>query len=65
MQDLEGQNSRFIWFIDKNQFTLATVKTSAATKKKAVGAKRFLRTRMTFSQSLTVSVACRNWTTPF
>jgi len=55
----------FIWVADKNPFALATMKNShnnqlylsVATKnKKHIGAKRYLRTRMTFSHSLTVYV---------
>jgi len=54
----------FTWLNDKNLFTLAALKnsqnawlsTSVATKKKDVGAKCFLCTRMTFSQSRTVMV---------
>ena len=57
----------FIWSTDKNIFTLPTLKNSrnnrlyapATTKKKDVRAKRFLRTRMTFSQWQS---ACQNWT---
>jgi len=37
------------------------VYTSVASKKKAA-AERFLHTRTTFSQSLTVSSACQHWT---
>jgi len=53
-------NDVFIWFTGRNVFTLHTLKNShnnqlyaaAATNKKDVEAKRFLCTRMTFSQLL-------------
>ena len=53
-----------IWFTDINLFALATMKkshnnrlyASAATRKKHVDAKRYLRTRMTFTHSL---IRCR------
>jgi len=55
----------FIWFADKNLFTLSTLETwqnyrlyaPATTKQKDVGAKRIFRTRTTLSQSLMVT-AC-------
>jgi len=54
----------FIWFTDKNLFALGTMKNlhnnqlyaSVATKKKHIEGKRYLRTRMTFSQSLVVPI---------
>jgi len=72
MQDLAAQNRLlndviFIWFTDKKPIHISHAEKSynnrlyapAATKKKDVGAKRFLRARMTFSKSLS---ACQNWT---
>jgi len=75
MQHLALQNS--CWMIlslfdslIKNLFALATMKnshnnqlySSVATKKKQVGAKRYLHTRMTFSHSLMVLCRCQNLT---
>jgi len=61
----------FIWFTDKNLFTLATMKnprinqlySSVTTKKKHIGAKRYLSTRMTFSHSPMVPVSVSKFTT--
>jgi len=54
----------FIWLTDKNLFTIAALKNSqndrlyasVATKKKDVGAKRFICTKITFSPSMMMTV---------